>query len=340
MVTQESCKWPSKYYGERLTRRVLLTSAFAGLATAQSSEVSPTDLSLIDDVAVPNELFFIREHFPQPDVLSAATWKLSVAGKNYSFDDVIAKPGKTLSVTLECAENATGGGLVSHAEWRGVSLASLLPPDTKSPFLRLISADGYSRTIPGPKALHPDTIIAYGMNGEKLPLKHGFPLRAIIPGWYGMDAVKWLRRVELLEREERSHPYVRRVNSFFGIREAEPVTAMQVKSVFTRPQDGAILMKRRFILRGMAWAGENRVAKVEVSVDGGTTWHTAALEAVPVEYSWLPWSFDWKVPHAGEYTLIVRARDDKGREQPGQRATERSDGYELNDWQTVKVTAV
>ena len=188
--------------------------------------------------------------------------------------------------------------------------------------------------------IHPDTIIAYSMNGDKLPLHHGFPLRAIVPGWYGMDAVKWLHRVELAESEEQSHAYVRRVSSFFGVREAEPITAMQVKSVFTRPQDGAILTKRRFIVRGMAWAGENRVEKVEVSVDGASTWQTAKLEEVPVEYSWLPWSFDWKVPNAGEYTLSVRAKDDKGREQPRQRATERSDSYEWNDWQTVKVTAV
>ncbi len=249
-------------------------------------------------------------------------------------------PGKTIPVTLECAENATGGGLVSHAEWRGVSLASLLPRDTRSPFLKLVSTDGYSRTIPRSKGIHPDTIVAYSMNGEKLPVTHGFPLRAIIPGWYGMDAVKWLRRIELLESEEQSHSYVRRVSSFFGVRDAEPVTAMQVKSVFTRPQDGAILTQRRFTLRGMAWAGENAVAKVEVSVDGAATWQAAKLDATPMEYSWLPWSFDWKVPNAGEYTLSVRAKDDKGREQPRQRAAERSDGYEWNDWQTVKVTAV
>ncbi|MEP6537592.1 MAG: molybdopterin-dependent oxidoreductase [Bryobacteraceae bacterium] len=323
-----------------MTRRALLTSAFAALALAQKPEVSPTDLSLIDDPAVPNELFFIREHFPRPDVLSSASWKLSVTGKEYSFDDILAMTGKTIPVTVECAENSTGGGLVSHAEWRGVPIASLLPKDAKPPFVKLVSADGYSRTVPGSKALHPDTIVAYSMNGEKLPITHGFPLRAIVPGWYGMDAVKWLRRIELPENEDQSHAYVRRVRSFFGTRDAEPVTAMQVKSVFTRPQDGAILTKRRFILRGMAWAGENRIAKVEVSVDGAATWQTAKLDSGPVEYSWLPWSFDWKIPHAGEYTLSVRAKDDKGREQPQQRATDRSDVYEWNDWQTVKVTAV
>lgn len=340
MVIQESYRWRSKYYGERLTRRVLLTSAFAALAPAQRPEVSPTDLSLIDDVAVPNELFFIREHFPQPDVLSAAAWKLSVAGRDYSFEDVMAKPGKTLPATLECAENATGGGLVSHAEWRGVPMASLLPENTKAPFLKLVSADGYSRTIPSSKALHPDSIVAYSMNGEKLPMNHGFPLRAIVPGWYGTDSVKWLRRMELVETEEQSPAYLRRVKSFFGTRDGERVAAMQVKSLFTRPQDGAILMKRRFILRGMAWAGENQVAKVEVSLDEATTWQTATLEGAPMLYSWRPWSYEWKIPHAGEYTLTVRARDDKGREQPRDRPSDRADEYERNEWLSVRVAVV
>lgn len=339
MATQGSCRWPSKSYGERLTRRVLLASAFAGLLPAQKAEVSSSDLSLVDDVAVPNELFFVREHFPRPDDLSAATWKLSAAGKDYSMEEITAKPGKILPATLECAENPTGGGLVSHADWRGVPLASLLPPDTKALYVKLISADGYSRNIPIAKALHPDTIVAYGMNGEKLPLNHGFPVRAIVPGWYGMDSVKWLRGIELLSTEAPPQDYVRQVKSFFGVRAAGPVTAMQVKSVFTRPQEGAILMKRRFMVRGVAWAGENRVSQVQVSVDGARTWLPATLAGGAAAYAWTPWSFEWKIPRAGDYSLTVRAKDDKGREQPPERAAERADSYEWNGWQTLKVTA-
>jgi hypothetical protein len=152
--------------------------------------------------------------------------------------------------------------------------------------------------------------------------------------------VKWLRRMELVETEEQSHAYLRRVKSFFGTRDGERVAAMQVKSLFTRPQDGAILMKRRFILRGMAWAGENQVAKVEVSLDEATTWQTATLEGAPMLYSWRPWSYEWKIPHAGEYTLTVRARDDKGREQPRDRPSDRADEYERNEWLSVKVAVV
>src|SRR5258708_35643965 len=127
METQESCKWRGKFCGERLTRRVLLAAAFGGRMPAQSSEVSPIDLSLIDDLAVPNELFYVREHFPRPEGLSAATWKLAVPGREYSLEEVMNMPGKVLPATLECAENAIGGGLVSHAEWRGWAPASPRP---------------------------------------------------------------------------------------------------------------------------------------------------------------------------------------------------------------------
>lgn len=342
MAPHESCKWPSNSYGERfpLTRRLLLTSAFSGVLPAQQkAEVVPFDLSLASELIVPNELFFIREHNPQPEGLTASAWKLSVAGREFTVDDISTKPSKSLPVTLECAENGPGGGLVSHAEWTGVPLADLLPPNSKAAAIRLTSADGFIRIIPIAKALHPDTLIAYQMNGEKLPFSHGFPLRAIVPGWYGMDSVKWLRSIDLLETAEPNRDYIRQEKSLFGQRATDPVTAIHVKSVFTRPQEGAIFTKRRFTLRGLAWAGENRIAKVEVSVDGAATWQPAALSASPSKYTWLPWSFDWKFTRPGEYTLAVRATDDKGNVQSNQRPANRADAYEQNGWHLIKVTA-
>jgi DMSO/TMAO reductase YedYZ molybdopterin-dependent catalytic subunit len=205
-------------------------------------------------------------------------------------------------------------------------------------------ADGFSRIIPIAKALHADTLLAYNMNGERLLVNHGLPLRAVVPGWYGMDSVKWLREIEVL-REEVSlaslrHPYLRLTRSLLaGTRPAGPVRAMNVKSVFSRPMEGAILMSRKFIIRGAAWAGENRVQTVEVSTNGGKIWQQARLDGQPQPYSWITWAYTWQIPSAGPHDLIVRAMDDQGRRQPESRDPERADGYELNDWQRIRVIA-
>ena len=129
------------------------------------------------------------------------------------------------------------------------------------------------------------------MNGERLPAKHGFPVRAIVPGWYGMDSVKWLRGLDVLEGADAARGYVRMERSLLtGVREGDPVRAGNVKSAFSRPQDGAILSGRRFTVRGVAWAGENRVRQVEVSVDGGKRWRAARLASQPRPYGWVQWS--------------------------------------------------
>jgi DMSO/TMAO reductase YedYZ molybdopterin-dependent catalytic subunit len=324
---------------------MLLASAFACALRAQKAEVSSFDLSLLDEGTTPADLFFIREHFPAPRV-SAAGWVLSVNGAvsnplQISFDDLVGLPPKELQVTMECAENPVGGGLVSHAQWAGISLASLLEkarPAAEGRFVRFSGADGYSRTIPLTKAMHPDTLLAHRMNDEKLPANHGFPLRAMVPGWYGMDSVKWLRSVEVLADTAPEAGYVRQVRSLLaGTRPAGPVTSMNVKSVFSRPLDGAILVGRRFIVRGAAWAGETRVRQVDFSSDAGKTWQAAKLLSTPQPYSWVHWSYDWTIRRAGSHQLAVRATDDKGREQPADRPPERIDEYEWNAWQTLKV---
>jgi len=231
---------------------------------------------------------------------------------------------------------------VSHAEWTGVSLGDLLRqanPAPEAQFVRLAGLDGFSRTIPLEKARHADTLIVHMMNGERLPEKHGFPLRAIIPGWYGMDSVKWLNRIELLAGSGGglTGEYQRTVRSLLAPRQTGPVTAMNVKAMFSRPIDGAVLVGRKFTVRGAAWAGENRVRSVEVSADGGKTWAAAQLGSDPLRYAWVPWSFEWKIPGPGPRELTVRATDDTGRTQPAERPRERADNYELNGYQSVRV---
>ena len=350
METLGFYRWPSKLPGNGgqllLSRRVLLASAFPPLLRGQKAEVNAFDFSLLDEGNVPAELFFIREHFPAPAV-SSAGWKLNVSGAvaspfEISYEELTTHPRRTLPVTLECAENPAGGGLVSHAEWTGVSLGALLQKakvKTEGRFAKLSGADGFSRTIPLDKASHANTLIAHLMNGDRLPVNHGFPARAVIPGWYGMDSVKWLRGIELLESEPAASEYVRLTRSLLvGTRSAGPVREMNVKSAFSRPLDGAILGGRKFTLRGAAWAGENRVRRVEVSVDAGKSWQDAQLSGVAAPYAWIHWAREWKIPGAGPYELAVRATDDQGREQPSERPSGRVDEYENNLWQRVRVT--
>jgi DMSO/TMAO reductase YedYZ molybdopterin-dependent catalytic subunit len=281
--------------------------------------------------------------------VSVAGWKLSLSGAvaapfEISDDELAAQARKMLPVTLECAENPVGGGLVSHAEWAGVSLASLLEkarPSADARVVRLVGADGFSRSIPLAKAMHPDTLIAHGMNGSRLPLNHGFPVRAVIPGWYGMDSIKWLSRVEVLADEAPPRDYVRLVRSLLtGTRPSGPVTAMNVKSAFARPVDGAILVGRRFRVRGAAWAGENRISKVEVSTDGVKSWQTARLASDPAPYAWVYWTHEWKIPGAGSYELAVRATDDRGRQQPLELSAERVDDYERDACQRIRIIVI
>jgi DMSO/TMAO reductase YedYZ molybdopterin-dependent catalytic subunit len=349
-----SYRWPSRSPGDggrpsRLTRRTLLASSLAGLLNAQKSEISSFDLSLVDGLTVPNELFFVRDHFPAPAV-SAAGWKLSIGGAvaapvEMSLEDIESAPHATLGATIECAENPVGGGLVSHAGWTGVTLASLLEKVRARPearLVRLTGADGYYREIPLVKAAPSSTRLAFQMNGEKLSPAHGFPLRALVPGWYAMDSVKWLRRIDLREDEDSTMPaafrYRRQVRSLLvGAREADPVTAMNVKSAFSRPLDGAVLIGRKFIIRGVAWAGEHRVVKQEVSTDAGKTWRPAAISSKSEPYAWVQWQYAWTIPKAGDYQLLARAADDAGRVQPLNRAADRADPYELNSCQSVQV---
>jgi DMSO/TMAO reductase YedYZ molybdopterin-dependent catalytic subunit len=329
-----------------LTRRLLLASAVGSVLSAQKPELSNFDLSLLDRPATPNDLFFVHEHFPIPSVTSAG-WVLTVSGAvasplKISFDDMVARPQKSLGVTLECAENPASGGLVSHAEWSGVSLASLLQaarPASEAGAVLLTGADGFSRVIPLAKAMAPEPLLALTMNGEKLPVKHGFPMRALIPGWYGMDSVKWLRSIDVLAGEPPSQAYEREVRSLLlGRQRAGAVTSMNVKSTFSRPLDGAIVFGRRFTLRGAAWAGENRVWRVQVSIDGGNLWQPARIESESKPYAWVCWSYDWTIAGPGSYQLAVTATDDQSRQQPAERPSNRADNYEWNQRQSIQVT--
>jgi DMSO/TMAO reductase YedYZ molybdopterin-dependent catalytic subunit len=173
------------------------------------------------------------------------------------------------------------------------------------------------------------------MNGERLPRSHGFPVRALIPGWYGMDSVKWLERIEVL-RDGSNDKYLRHTRAG----QTEAVGGMGVKAVFARPLNGARLFGRRFTARGAAWAGESQIRRVAISVNQAVSWQPAKLLDVPKRYTWVRWEYEWNVAGAGNYQLAVRAEDDEGRTQPPDRIPARLDEYEQNAWQRVNVVVV
>ncbi len=353
MAIREYSRWHSRLPGSgpsQLSRRRLLLavgSTAAAVVRAAAPEPTAFDLSLLDELAVHNELFYVRDHFPAPAGASSAVWKVAVRGaveapREFGFEQLTSQPAINLGVTLECAENPPAGGLVSHAVWRGTPLAALLKmaqPSREATHVVLSGADGFRHALPIAQVASGDALLAWSMNGEKLPRAHGFPVRAIVPGWYGMASVKWLDQVEVVTAAPAQPEYQRLRKSFFGTREDGPVGPMQVKSAFCRPVDGAILTRKgRFVVRGVAWAGPRRVARVEVSADGGKTWQPATLNDPALPFAWTRWSWNWTVAAAGEYELAVRATDDAGNQQPLERMRERADPYEQNQIQPVHVT--
>lgn len=344
-MIREYYRWRSNLRGE-LTRRHwlgLISTAGTAFAAAENrqAEISAFDLSLLDQWHTPAELFFVREHFPAPAV-SVQGWKVAVAGLgDLSFEQLLAMPRKTVEATLECAENPAGGGLVSHASWEGIPIFELMAkaqPKPDARYLQMTSADGFVRAIPLEKARHRDTLLALRMNGQLLGAQHGGPARMLVPGWYGVDSLKWVRSLELVAEMPVLKGYRRRTRSLLaGVMEGDPVSAVQVKAVFARPLDGAVLSGRKFITRGAAWAGEAAVKSVEVSPDGGKTWMSAQLAAPAQRYCWVHWQCEWKIARAGEHQLVVRATDDQGRTQPPERPSNRVDEYEHNHWQRITV---
>jgi DMSO/TMAO reductase YedYZ molybdopterin-dependent catalytic subunit len=321
------------------------------------ARIQAIDFSSLQELLTPNDEFFVRNHFVAPQ-LSLPGWRLLITGKvrsalELSYAEILSRFHEQRTVTLECAGNAVGSGGVSTATWEGIPLGTLLEEAGVGPdvsYIRLIGADqgiepplhapfSFVRSIPLEKALHPDTLLAFRMNGEALPVGHGYPLRAIVPGWYGMDSVKWLIRIEALDRQDEGFYMMQRYRAVrlqtIGS-EQYPITRMRVKSQIAHPKQREILMRGTHLIRGAAWAGENRVAKVQVSINEGKDWKVASLESEPRPYVWLFWNYRWDVSMPGVYTVVSRAIDDRGEMQPRARDSDRFDSYEQNWYHSVE----
>jgi DMSO/TMAO reductase YedYZ molybdopterin-dependent catalytic subunit len=203
----------------------------------------------------------------------------------------------------------------------------------------------FIRSIPIEKALDSDTLIATHMNGQPLTKHHGFPARALAPGWIGAASCKWLTEIKLLDAEFAGNfmsPAYRWPNQPVKPGDAvkpedtHPLTALSVKSVIAGPTDGASVSSGKIIVHGAAWAGEADITKVEISTDNGATWTPAKLGHDQSRYAWRLWTYDWKTTKPGDYTLQSRATDSKGRTQPSTPEWNPS-GYLYNAIDQVKI---
>jgi DMSO/TMAO reductase YedYZ molybdopterin-dependent catalytic subunit len=177
----------------------------------------------------------------------------------------------------------------------------------------------FARSLPLTKALHPDTLLVFRMNGEWLEPEHGFPLRLFVPGWYGVASVKWLRRIEVLTRPFHGYfqsvKYTRQRRTAEGL-QTEVIGPMLVKAEIIRPRPGDTLGLGGNRVFGVAWAGEEAIARVEVSTDDGVTWNEATLIGPQARYSWTLWEYLWEADAPGDHTLLARAISAGGQVQP------------------------
>lgn len=302
----------------------------------------------------PNDRFFVRSHFGPPveEQIDPAAWRLQIVGLverplGLTLNDLKQFPEVTVTAVLQCSGNGRAfyrprvpgvqweRGAVGNARWTGVRLADVLKRAGVKPSAKHLQMQGadrpvstqvplFIRSIPIEKALHPDTLLAYRMNGEPLPLLHGAPLRLIAPGWMADACVKWLTDLTISDQEasgyymQTAYRYpVRPVRPGENIEPADlrPVEAMIVKSLITSPRDGGAV-NGDIVVKGVAWTGEGRIASVEVSADEGRTWSRARLTGDDVPYAWRMWEYAWRPTGAGRVTLLSRATDDQGRTQP------------------------
>lgn len=308
----------------------------------------------LDSYLTPVESFYVRSHFRAPD-LQRASHRLSVDGAvttplSITYDELKRLPAVTIVATLECAGNSRiflvpqkpGAqwelGAVGNAEWTGVPLATILNRAGLSGDTRDVVLEGADRGEPGEKPAPPgsstsysrsisldkaldDVLITYAMNGEDLSQDHGYPLRAIVPGHFGMASVKWLTHIHVLD--EQFQGYWQTVDYGYwdevdGLPVRRPLSEMKLKSEIARPRTLEVVPRGQlYQVYGAAWSGTLDVVAVDVSTNGGGTWAPATLLDPIRRNAWRRWSYDWTTPtRPGRHTLMSRATDAAGASQP------------------------
>lgn len=323
----------------------------------------------------PNDHFFVRSHFgpPSAETIRDSQWTLHVGGaversNEFTMESLKQFEPVTITAVLQCSGNGRAyhrprvpgvqweRGAVGNAQWTGVRLRDVLQAAGVRAEARHVMFQGadrpvvatvplFVRSIPLEKALHPDTLLAYEMNGRPLPLPHGAPLRVITPGWMAESCIKWLTHIEL--REDEASGYfmqtayrvpVKSEHSDTGMTDnaTAPVEVMPVKSLISSPEDGQAVLAGGVRIKGVAWAGETRIAKVEISIDEGNTWQPAQLVGDDRLYAWRQWQFLWQATVQGTFAIVCRATDERGHVQPAVTSWNPS-GFLWNGWDRVTV---
>ncbi|HTU44443.1 MAG TPA: sulfite oxidase [Bryobacteraceae bacterium] len=331
-----------------------------------------TPLEYFNTWITPNDVFFVRQHLPRPKT-DEATHRIAVSGRvnkemELSVEDLRKLPQYTVAATLECTGNARGlfrprvpgiqwgRGAIGNAEWSGPRLSDVLKlagADGNASWVTVNGADvgvaktpDFIRSFKMEKALHPATLLALQMNGQPLPDLHGFPVRLVVPGWDGTSWVKWVTTLSIANEPDTGffmNPAYRfpkhAVPPGTGANPAdlEIIEAMPVKSYITSPADQDRIGLAPTVLRGIAWAGEQRVSRVEVSTDAGRHWTDARLSPKNLPFAWRLWSLEWTPQQAGYFVILSRATDTAGNVQPIA-ATWNPSGYLYNAIDQVGVT--
>jgi DMSO/TMAO reductase YedYZ molybdopterin-dependent catalytic subunit len=327
----------------------------------------------LDSFITPTEAFYVRTHFPIPAIDRDAWW-LHVEGEvekpfAINYERLLELESRTIPATLECAGNNRnflepkvkgvqwGLGAIGTAQWTGVALSILLnraEPKPGACEVILEGADGgaleepkrpsgkvqFARSIPLAKA-RTDVLLAYKMNDTDLPPQHGFPLRAIVPGWYAMASIKWLQRIIITDQpftgyyQTMDYSYWKRRGD---IADLAPLTEMQVKAEIAKPAQGEIVPANSNVrVHGAAWTSDGEITKVELSTDGGGTWNEAKFVDESIPNTWRLWEFEWRTPSKpGKQTLVTRATDSRGRTQPVERDPDRGT-YMINHLLPIEI---
>lgn len=280
-------------------------------AASKAQTVVKKIAGLTPEITPNKDFYVVSKNFLDP-VIDDSKWKLEVKGMvedpfALTYDELKALPSVTELATLICISNPVGGDLISNAEWRGVRLRDLLEkagvkPDVKD--VVFYAWDDYSDSIPLEKAMHPDTLVAWEMNGEPLPSEHGFPARLIVPGIYGEKNVKWVTTIELVDYDYKGYWQKGGWSDIATINTTSRIDTPELRDV--------VLTSQPTTIAGIAFAGDRGVAGVEVSTDDGATWEEAIIKDALSPYTWVLWMKDWRPPKAGRYFIQVRAKDKTG----------------------------
>ena len=267
---------------------------------------------LSSEVTSPKDFYEVSKNFFSDPKLSPDTWSLQIVGlvkqpRTLGYDDLLKLPAIERYETLQCISNEVGGDLIGNAAWKGVRLSDLLAasnPDPRSTKAVFTAADGYTDSIPFTRAMSPENLLVYSMDGDPLLPEHGAPARLLIPGIYGMKNVKWLTKVELVTTDYLGYWQQRGWSDTAFYQTMSRIDVPLHKDLKAGPQE----------IAGVAFAGDRGISKVEVSVDSGKTWQAATLKEPLGPYTWRLWRLDWN-PQPGSYDLVVRATDGKGQVQ-------------------------